>query len=120
MKTNCSLLLGFLLITLLSCSKSESNSNSNCEFIGEWCLDLGRGPCIDVSGLPTAPNLIFQSKGDLVFLGLKLQWKSGNCKTLEVSGQGQSTMGVWQVTLLNPNLLILDRGTGVSQEFSRK
>lgn len=110
-------ILPFLAFTFftISCSKS-----SDCDFIGEWCLDSGSGPCIDPGfGIMTAAELNIKSNGELIFAGATFDWESDDCKTINLTQDGSPEKTVWTITL-DGDQLFLDFGVGFIQGFTRK
>ena len=118
MKTYFNLLLVFTFITQFSCSKSESSSN--CEFIGEWCLNLGFGPCKDFNGNKTTPPFIIKADGEMIQNGAEYTWKSDNCSTVKVTLKNAPISSIWTLTVKNTDILVYDPGAGITQEYTRK
>lgn len=118
MKTHFIVLLVMTLITQFSCSKSESSSN--CDFIGEWCLDLGFGSCKDFNGNMTTAPFIIKSDGEMIQNGVPYTWKSDNCSTVEATLKSASIISIWTLTVKDSNILVFDPGFGVTQEYTRK
>jgi|GEM_PF-3949638 len=102
------LLILFLSISVLSCSKSD-DSKKACEFIGKWCQpNPATGDCI------VGVQLEFRSNGDLLLQGTTaFTWKSDDCKTIDVihkiSGQKSAE---YKVTSISANNMTIDIGAG--------
>jgi hypothetical protein len=114
---NAFFIIPFLAIAFInnSCSKS-----SDCDFIGEWCIDYGSGPCIDPGfGIMTAAELNIKSNGELIFAGSTFDWESDNCKTINLTQDNSPEKSVWTITL-DGDQLFLDFGVGFIQDFTRK
>ena len=76
---------------LSSCSKE-----TNCDFLGEWCLDYGIEPCTDpASGHKIVNELTIESNGDLRFLGTIYKWESTDCKNIQLSIEENLEEMVW-------------------------
>ncbi|HLO55726.1 MAG TPA: hypothetical protein VK169_15645 [Saprospiraceae bacterium] len=100
---------------LSSCSKE-----TNCDFLGEWCLDYGIEPCTDpTSGNKIVNELTIESNGDLRFLGTIYKWESTDCKNIQLSIEENLEEMVW-IASVKDNKLSIELGLDEPLIFNRQ